>query len=585
MSYLLLLSIFFIPYVFADDLAAIEVKAEKRSTRFGLNDTTIISIEEKRDSTLAPLLESVSGTVVTQDGGPGGRTSFFIRGTEARHVSFTLDGLRLNDSSNTDRQFDSAFFTSAFLSDVEVHKGPSPVLFGSDALGGQVEMRSRKGENAPEARIDVNAGSFGTIDTSLGKDWKKNGHQGTLTFSRFHTDGISRLNRKRFKAKEKDAADITQITSSSRHKWQKKWESDFLASYVHGKNELDGMTSDNSKDRSKNDQYVLQQKTHYKLNTSTALSLRNGLNRHQREITTLASGRDRYNGNYYQNEFLYQKEFKRLEVMSGVGTEKESLKNMTLDKSLELHSLFLQGLVKTNYLKYQLGGRWDHHSRYGDFQTGSVGASYFQGENEIGIQYAQGFKAPSVYQLYGPSLFGFPVGNKHLVPERNHNLELNLKTQYLNVSFFQNRLKNLITYTNGYQNQGDFIAEGIEVAGKVRNEDWQFSSSFTHQEFKKAEEAVLRRPKNSAQAKQSYFFKKIELFVRGKWFDARKDKNPQGQVVKLSSYEVVDVGAKYSFSQSDIGVQVLNIFDRGYENLYGQSVMPLSVFFHYGVRL
>jgi outer membrane cobalamin receptor len=165
--FLLLLSYSFcFAQVHTDDvyeMDKIQVTAKKKVSDFNFSKPATINtsqLEAEPSGLIAPQLNQIPGVIANQNGGPGGRVSFFMRGTESRHVAFTLDGLKLNDPSNTDRQFDSAFFSAPFLSQVEVHKGPQAVLYGSDSFGGLIEMTSRKGENAPETRVDLNGGSF-----------------------------------------------------------------------------------------------------------------------------------------------------------------------------------------------------------------------------------------------------------------------------------------------------------------------------------------------------------------------------------------------------------------------------------------
>ncbi len=588
---LMWLLLFLSHQLFAEDiLAPIEVKATKNVSAFSFSSSKKISLEEKKDATITTLLESVSGTMTVQDGGPGGRVSYFIRGTESRHVSFTLDGLKLNDPSNNDRQFDSSFFTSPFLAEIDVHKGPQAVLYGSDALGGQVEMKTRKGENAPDTRLEINGGSFGTIDSSLSSDWKNKNHHGTLTATRFHSDGLSRLNDKRFRARERDAADITQVTSSSAHHWNPKWSSELLASYLHGKNELDGGITENTKDHSVNDQYILQQKTNYELNEKSSFSLRNGLSRHQRAIRMLGQGLTQFEGDLYQHELLYQYDHSSdWHILSGLGNEREDLDLKTIKKESDLKSLFIQSFYKQEIIKYQLGLRSEQHSKYGRFDTSSAGIALYKNKSELGLQYSQGFKAPSLYQLYGPASFGFAVGNRDLVPEKNHGLELIGKTEYFEVSVFQNSLNDLIVYNvaQGFQNQGNFIVEGVELSSTIKGQDFQIAPSFTHQTFKDEETKILRRPQNSAQLQLIYFMTaSFEISAKGKWMGSRLDLDPrvQDRFVKLSSYEILDLGCKYSFTKDEVGFQLLNVFDREYENSFGYSTTPLSLFAHYGHR-
>lgn len=569
----------------AEELEVIEVEAVKDIGRFTFGDANEIperDIETASTALIAPAIEKTPGIVTTQNGGPGGTVSFFIRGTESRHVGFTLDGLKLNDSSNTGRMFDAAFMTSPFLRDVTVHKGPQAVLFGSDAMGGVVELKSRKGENAPETRVLINGGSFGTVDGTVSSDWKKKDHNGTVTLTRFHTDGISRLNKKRFNATEADSADITQATSSSEHKWAKKWQTDFLLSYLHGKNELDGATTDTKNDHSVNDQYLVQQKTSYELNDQSVLLLRNGLNRNQRYIRMESTGPLPFEGNLYQNELVHRLELPQWGFLTGLSNEHETSSSTSIDnKSFDLNSLFAQSAFKSNDFKFQAGGRADHHSQYGEFITGSGGVAY----KEFSIQYSQGFKAPSLYQLYAPVF-----GNKDLVPERNHSWEVSWRKSVdawdAGITFFQNRLSNLINYSfvdNSYFNQGKFIAEGVELSAGWKSEKFEVVPTFTHQKFRENEEPILRRPNNMAQLSFSYFpLETIELNATARWFSSRKDVNENFQTVKLNGYSVLDIGAKKTWLKDEAGIQIKNVLDREYEELYGYSVLPFSVFAHYG---
>lgn len=591
MSVVLLICIFLSFSAFSEDLESIEVQSGKDLSEFNLGSSESLNeydLEKENSALLSESLDNLSGVTPSHNGGPGGRVSYFIRGTEARHVSFTIDSLRINDTSNTDRQFDSAFLSSAFLSNVTLYKGPQAVLFGSDAMGGLFDMKTRKGEHAPETRLSVNGGSFGTYDSSLSHDWKAQNHQGTLTWSSMRTDGLSHLNKKRFDATERDGADMTQLTSSSRHRWADKWQTDILFSFLRGNNELDGRVKDNDNDESRNDQYMAQQKTSYELNTYSAISLRNGLSRHQRNIKTEAVGFDQYEGDLIQNEFLFDYEKDRFHFLSGLASEHETYQQRQLERAANLHSLFMQMKWGRNGLTLQSGLRMENHSRYGNFQTGSAGMGYTHGSETLTLQYSQGFKAPSLYQLYGLPVFGFPVGNKELVPERNHAYEArwlhaleDLKTE---VALFQNRLSNLITYGNtGYLNQGRFTAQGIEASADWTLDKFRFKPTYMQQEFKDEITPVLRRPLRQYRLELAYFpFESWELFMRYKHYDARKDIDENGSRVKLSGFETLDLGTRLISGKNDYGLQLINIFDRNYEELYGYSVLPLSIFFHYG---
>lgn len=602
MSHALMLLLFLFPPLYAqveETLEPIRISADKNISEFSFSKPETVSAEEleaEPTGLVAPKLSQLPGIISSQSGGPGSRISFFIRGTEARHVSFTIDGLKVNDPSNVDRQFDTAFLSSPFLSQLRVHKGPQAVLYGSDALGGLVEMTTRKGVEAPETRFDLTAGSFGTLSSSLATDWQTSeakAHAGTLTLYTFRTDGISRLNEKRFSAKEPDGSESTQLASSSTHKLGEKVQTDLLFSFLRGRNELDGNADDNSFDKSVNDQYLVQQKTNLRLNEASAVSLRTGLSRHQRVIDNEFLGVNSefsYQGNLIQNEALYKHQTAHIDTIGGVSTEHEELKGSGVDRSFDLHSVFLQSALKLSAFRFYAGGRAERHVRYGSFTTGSTGAAYLTGDHRFFAQYSQGFKAPSLYQLYGPSFPGFPVGNDGLTPELNHSWEggwtLEQKKLKTSVTLFQNRLSNLITYTTprGYFNQARFIAEGVELSGRYRKQAFLLSSGFTHQRFRKEESSVIGRPLNSLQAGAAFFpDESSEVSINGRWFSSRKGVNNL-ETINLNGYEVVDLGVRYLFTEMDLGLQVLNIFNREYEELFGYSVMPRSLFVNTGYR-
>jgi vitamin B12 transporter len=565
-----------------ETLETVEVTATKELKDFHLGRSEKID-DPAPFALLGQAIQEAQGVVTSQNGGPGGRVAFFIRGTEARHVLFTLDNLKINDPSNTDRQFDAAFFTSPFLESIVLHKGPQAVLFGSDAMGGVVDMKSRKGEEAPQTRLLLNAGSFGTTDASLSKDWQGKSSRGTLTWSSFRTDGISRLNKKRFRAKERDGTELTQLTSSSNHAWSSKTQSDLLVSFLRGQSELDGFIDDNSNDRSFSDQYLLQQKTSHELSSSSAISLRNGLSRHDRRIKTLAAGDNFYAGDLGQHEFLYEQEKGGLRLLIGAALEEEALAQNHERAHADLRSIFVQTSIKLKEAKVQAGLRYEDHSLFGKYQTGSMGLAY----GNFALQWSQGLKAPSLYQLYGLPLFGTPIGNKDLAPEKNNSLEAKWSLDpIMEVALFRNSLSDLITFTNqGYINQARFISQGAELSSNFSTSNLRFRPFFTFQDFKQERNTVLRRPTRSMGLDASWFpFEALELFTKVRFYNERKDLGESGTEVKLNGFETVSVGAKYTIGPSEYGVEVVNLANREYEELYGYSVMPRSVFFHFGRR-
>lgn len=581
---------FIFPVFAAEKLATIQVSASKEISDFHMGSAENLSLEKKNTVLISESIKASPGVSTSENGGPGSRTSYFIRGTEARHVSFTIDGLKVNDPSNTDRQFDAAFLTSPFLQETTIYKGPQAVLFGPDALGGLVDMRTRKGKNAPETRLQLGGGSFGTADATLSQDWQVNENRGTLTWTSLRTDGISRLNKKRFSATEKDASDMTQLTSSSAHTWDDKWHTDLLASFVRGNSELDGFTDDNSHDESSSDQYLLQQRTHHELPGHSMVSVRNGLSRHQRKLKTLSVGKNSFEGDLIQNEFLFNKERSHYKLLAGLSTEKELFDQSGFSEEAELTSVFSQTSLKSGVISLQGGLRADHHSRYRSYYTGSAGISVRPNDHTLSAQYSQGLKSPSLYQLYAEPLYGFPIGNKDLKPEKNNALEVRWSYEKEEVeivfAWFRNNLSNLIIFTNqGYKNQSRFVAEGVEVSAGLKSQYFSLRPFLSLLEFKEEQSPVLRRPTQGLGIDASWFPEQsIEIYTQFRQNNERQDLDESGSIVKLNGYETFNVGGLLKRKKQEYGIRVQNLTNRQYEDLYGYSVMPRSLFLHYGTR-
>lgn len=572
MSLLFLTLLGFSPVFAIETLETIEVSEGKDVSSLTFSQTEEISKEEIERTPvplISQLLERVPGVVTSQNGGPGGRTSFFIRGTEARHVSFTLDDLKLNDPSNVDRQFDAAFLTLIGIDEILVHKGPQAVLYGSDAVGGHIELRTRKGSRNPEKKLSLTAGSFGTLGAAYRQDWSK----GTVSVIRQRTDGISRFNKKRYDATERDGSEITQLLSSSRHEFFPNAKTEILASFIEGRNDLD-VKEDSSEERSLNRQYLLQQKTKYK-----NFSLRNGLNRNHRVVKDLFSGKSNFDGNLYQNEILWEKK----SLILGGASEIETFEGNG-DRSFTLNSVFAQGRKSFGKLRTHGGLRADHHSRYEGFFAGAAGVELETLTGTWGTQYSRGYKAPSLFQLYDRSF-----GNSELDPESNQSFEASWKKRFGSLELenvaFVSRLSNLIVFTNNtYANQGRFVAEGVEPSIKWSGEETLLRGSFTHQRFRDADRKILRRPFNMAQLSASWFpTDPSELFVKGRWFDSRKDLDRNNAPVDLASFETFDLGGSYSFGKQTVSLQMVNVFGREFEEIYGFSVLPRSLFGSYSV--
>ncbi|MDR3538948.1 MAG: TonB-dependent receptor [Acetobacteraceae bacterium] len=103
------------------------------------------TIETNDYETLSQALSAIPGVHVSPAGGPGGQASVFIRGTDSNHVLVLRDGMPLNDASDSSGAFNFGVDTLADVERIEVIRGPMAALYGSGAIGGVINLISRRG--------------------------------------------------------------------------------------------------------------------------------------------------------------------------------------------------------------------------------------------------------------------------------------------------------------------------------------------------------------------------------------------------------------------------------------------------------
>ena len=126
---------------------------------------TVISGEEVRrtnPANLIDVLRQAPGVAATSNGGAGGTSFVSIRGAETRHTLVLIDGIRVGDATSTGGEFNFANLVATDIERIEILRGPQSALYGSDAIGGVINIITRKGRGAPTASVQLEGGSYGT---------------------------------------------------------------------------------------------------------------------------------------------------------------------------------------------------------------------------------------------------------------------------------------------------------------------------------------------------------------------------------------------------------------------------------------
>ena len=125
---------------------------------------TAADIEARQQRSLPDLLRSVSGVNIVQTGGAGGQTSLFLRGANPNHTKLLLDGIDIADPSTPSGAIDISKLLAGDIAKVEVLRGPQGALYGSDAIGGVVNIITKGGEGPMKITANMEGGSFDTFN-------------------------------------------------------------------------------------------------------------------------------------------------------------------------------------------------------------------------------------------------------------------------------------------------------------------------------------------------------------------------------------------------------------------------------------
>ncbi|MCZ6881180.1 MAG: TonB-dependent receptor plug domain-containing protein, partial [Gammaproteobacteria bacterium] len=162
---------------------------EKQTLASTLAPVLVIDREEielslARD--LADLLRFHAGLEISRNGGTGQTTSVFVRGTDSNHVLVMIDGIKINPGTIGGAAIQN--IRPQMIQRIEIVKGPRTSLYGSDAIGGVINVITRKADGKVE--FTAGAGRYGAYDRGAAVSWRDEGNALYASFSRFNTDGF-----------------------------------------------------------------------------------------------------------------------------------------------------------------------------------------------------------------------------------------------------------------------------------------------------------------------------------------------------------------------------------------------------------
>ena len=616
--------------VFATDIPVIVIAPSKKAQSVSTVGTSVTVLDEAffentNEFFLGDVLNSKSTSVnFFQNGGQGQTSAIQLRGLPKRYSTVYIDGVKMSDPSSVSNDFDFNHILTSQISRVEILKGNQSSVYGSGAIGGTINITTKKGEPGLQKNVNYNIASHETHNLSLslsGADENGNFYVG---LERFQTDGMSAMTHN----DEKDRYRNNSLVANYGHQFSDKIEFQSNIRIAETYNQYDaedntpaGKTHSEEVDaiQSSSNVALVYKPNQQFTNKFTLANTYIKRNYGPGDGASYNTVKDNYWGDRYSLMYSGNYNFNLdNSVVFGLEREDEQMnynKDLTGDK-------FRDAYVTSSYFDFQsritkniyatFGSRFDEHSLAGNEDSHRVTAAYLFNDKSTKLKssYGTGFRFPSLYEIFyvdskydelsrAENSKSFDIG----IEKSFLNLGLDIDASYFNVKY-HDTLEGWLASGWATQNQtGTVKSQGFELISKwKKSEKLNFDLNYTYTSTYDGAEAddpdknenytnnqMVRVPRNIINLVTNVKipgYKNLDLTLNTKWSDMARDYgngNRTWQDESLDDYLVNDLSIKYNlWDMYNLSFDINNILDEKYETTRDYSQMDRS--FNFGIR-
>ena len=565
-----------------------------------------------------------------QSGGHGTSSAIQLRGLPKRYSTVYIDGVKMSDPSSVSNDFDFNNILTSQISRVEILKGNQSSVYGSGAIGGTINIITKKGEQGFQKNIDYNTGSHGTNNLSVSFSGADENDNFYIGLERFQTDGISQMTHNDEKDRYRNNSLATNYSHDFSDKLKFQSNIRIAETYLQYDKEIDTATADHSEEEDG-------------LQSSSSIGLIYKPNEKFKSKFTIAntyikrvygdapnSGntvKDNYYGERYTYMYTGNYNF-NLDNSLVFGIERED-DQMGYNKNMT-GMTYKDVYVTSNYFDFQsritnniyatFGLRFDEHSIAGNEDSHRVTLAYLFDDKSTKLKssYGTGFRFPSLFEMYyvyaanATSLGNVKAENSESfdfgIEKSFLNLGLNVEATYFNIKYhdvlegWKTGTSSGLDYTT--QNMpGEVKSQGLELVSKWKTNDLlNFALNYTYTStYDGAEQddpnknsnyynaQMVRVPRNIINLTTNYKipgYKNLDLTLNTKWSDVARDYGNGNRTYadeRLDDYLVNDLFIKYKlWNKYNIFFNITNVLDEKYETARDYSQMDRS--FNFGIK-
>lgn len=532
-------------------------------------------------------IASAPGVTINQNGSQGGAASVRIRGAASAQTLVIVDGVVVNDPSAPGGGFDFARLDPSNIDRIEVLKGPQSTLWGTDAMGGVVNIVTKRPGEGLSGKLFAHGGSYGSLRG--GASISGSGKRFDFRIAAVHnsTDGISKADEVNGNT-EDDAYDATSVSlAGGTAIGDARLQATVL--WTEADTEFDSFSFGAPGNVADGDE--LSTTEELASNLSLQLPLIGGkldnlflVGYSDIDRQSFANGQPGFGSEGNRTIYRYQGTLTANESNRiAFGVERED--SEAGDISTSIDGLFaLYEWRATDALTLTAGLRNDDHEQYGDETTGRV-AIAFNPHHQLTFRasWGEGFKAPTLFQT---TFFccGASEANANLKPETSEAYDIGVTLRSadargeIGLTYFEQETKNLIDFSfaiGAYENIASATSDGIELNSRYRVSDWlETSINFAWIDAKDgAGVDLIRVPRQSGDLRLAFnpdgrFAGAVSMRYNG------EEQDPNGVV---SSWTRVDVSGRYALQDNlELYARIENLLDRQYQQVIGYGTPGLS---------
>jgi vitamin B12 transporter len=580
-------------------------------------------IQQAGQTTLVELLQRQKGVTISSYGTGGSNASVFLRGTTNNQTLVLIDGVRVDDAYNGGANWSAIPLT--IVDHIEIIFGPQSSLYGSDAIGGVIQIFTKQGDGPAKVGASIGYGTYGTSISEASIHGSTTGEQKirySLAASQTLSMGFNTIapnNKDGYTANGRTGYVQDSITGRLSQEWGKGQELglQFLNSRLN--NQVPGMDPQEyfyqqiQNQISQLGTYSLYSKNQVLENwrsllqasaqTSNALNHAPNTPNNPAYDSTLNQRQNTYT---WQNDIAIGTDI--LQVLAERKTQKVSSNQLdygTYDINNYPTPLSFLGFSQTRNtnsgaIAYQLKRdanlanfsiRNDSISGYGPQTTGSAAYGYFfTKEWRANINYGTGFRAPTFNDLYYPG-----YGNPAILPEKSKNTEVGLHYEKARLEshlvIFSNSISNLIQASNSLScpigtgafgcasNVSSAKITGASLSGLAQLSSLNLKASYTQQNpvNEGSNSTLVKQAKQYGNIAGEYIYSKVTTGV-GATFSGRRN-DYLGDATGMGAYTLYNLYANYELEKDlSLFVRWNNVFNKNYQLSYGYNTPGSNAF-------